>query len=258
MRGFYQWAVDNNLLPDNPARMLPYPAAGAILPRGMSLSNANKLIMGPDLDTFIGVRDLAILAVFMGCGIRLAGLVRLNQSDLLFSKYPDGRDWLVLRVVEKGARERVVPAPQETLYAIRAYLAHPEMRAIDRTLPSGDQVLFVSTHNQTVPAHEYYGEARRLSTRSVADMIEKYGRQQGVQRDQCHPHALRHLYGTELTEDDVQQHKIQVLLGHVDSKSTARYQHVAMRSLMAAVEKSNPLAKMKTPLSDLASILSKQ
>ena len=82
--------------------------------------------------------------------------------------------------------------------------------------------------------------------------MKKYGAQAGIPMDQCSPHKLRHLYGTELAEDDVQLLKMQALLGHSDPKTTNEYVHVAMRSLSQAVDKSNPLAKMRLPVSDLA------
>lgn len=254
IRGFYKWALDQWYVKENPAALLPYPTSGRRLPRPMSLENAEKLMMQPDLDEFIGVRDAAILSMFIGCGLRLSGMVALNESNLVFMNH-EGQEWLLIRVVEKGNKERVIPAPHETRLLLRAYLGHPELSKIDRSLPDGDRVLWVSMANRSVPEHEYYGENRRLSHRSIGEMIEKYGDQAGIPRSECRPHALRHLYGTELTEDNVQQNKIQVLLGHSDPKSTGIYQHVAMRSLMKEVARSNPLAKMKTPVTELTKTL---
>ncbi|MBA1333255.1 recombinase XerD, partial [Candidatus Endoriftia persephone str. Guaymas] len=168
-----------------------------------------------------------------------------------------GMERLIIRVMEKGDHQRFVPAPHETRLLIRAYLGHEELARIDRMLPDGDQVLFVSTKDMKTPPHEYYGEARRISTRSVGEMVVKYGDQAGIPRDQCHPHALRHLYGTELTEDDVQLLKIQALMGHKDPKTTKDYVHVALRTLAKAVDQANPLSKMELPVTKLARHLSK-
>lgn len=256
IKNFYAWALTQWYVKEDPAASLQQPSAGERLPKGMTLKNAETLIMQPGLAEFIDVRDTAILSVLMGCGLRVGGLVALNQEDLIFTEF-EGDEWLVLRVVEKGDKERYVPVPQETRLLIRAYLGHADLEQLNRTTKNGRQVLFVSTRNRTVPAHEYYGEALRLSEWSVHDMIVKRGKRAGLPRDQCHPHALRHLYGTELTESDVQQHKIQVLMGHSSPKSTARYQHVATRSLIAAVKDANPLSKINTPVTALAKHLSK-
>lgn len=258
VRGFYQWAFKRELISENPALSLAYPRTGRTLPKGMDLSNAEKLLMAPGLDTFLGVRDTAILAVFMGCGLRLSGVARLNQSDLIWAKDPKtDNERLVLRVREKGGHQRFLPAPDETRLLIHAYLGHPELQSIDRHLPDGDQVLFVSTNCQTVPAHEYYGEARRLAHRSIDDMMKKHGAKAGIPKNQCHPHALRHLYGTELAEEDTQLLKMQVLMGHSDPKTTKEYAHVAMRSLATVVDKANPLSKMTTPVTELSRVLSR-
>jgi len=256
VRGFYKWLHDDFEIPRNPAASIPYPEIGRKLPRGMTLTNAEKLLMAPDLDTFRGVRDSAILHLFLGCGLRLSGLINLNQSDLVFTEWDDV-EHLVLHVREKGDKERLVPAPHEARLMLRAYLGHPELRGIDRDLADGDRVLFVSTHNRTVPPHEYYGEHRRISKRSVSEMIERYAAQQGIPRDQAHPHALRHTYGTELAEDDVNILKLKALMGHANTNTTDLYNHVAMRSLFRAAAKANPLAKLHGPASEIAKRLTR-
>lgn len=256
IRRFYLWAEEQWYVAENPAAKLDYPNAGDRLPKGMTLTNAQKMIMQPGLDDFLGVRDTAILMVLAGCGLRVGGLVALNQEDLIFT-VDGGDEELYIRVIEKGDKERLVPAPDETRMILRAYLGHSDLNLRDRTIDDGRQVLFVSTKNHKVPAHEYYGEALRLSEWAIHDMMVKRGERAGIPRDQCHPHALRHLYGTELTESDVQQRKIQVLMGHRDIKSTASYQHVAMRSLAKAVKHANPLSKIHTPVTELVKQLSR-
>jgi len=251
IKGFFAWALEKGLVFEDPAARLPYPRAGRRLPKGIELRNAERLMLAPDMDTFLGVRDAAILAVFIGCGLRLSGLVRLNQSDLIWVN-DDGIERLVIRVREKGDKERFMPAPHETRLLLRAYLNHQELKPIDRKLPNGDQVLFISVNDRATPPHEYYGEARRISTRSVAEMIEKYGDQCGIPRNQCSPHKLRHLFGTELIESDVNMFKAQALMGHSDPKTTKDYIHVAMRSLAQEIDRANPLSKMDLPVTELA------
>jgi len=134
---------------------------------------------------------------------------------------------------------------------------HPDLVDIDRTLPSGDKVLFVSTKNRNCPAHEYCGNRRRLNRGAVLEMIKKYGKSQGIPNDQLHPHALRHLYGTELREDDIDLVTRQRLMGHADPKTTAIYDHLAFRKVTREVDKANPLAKIRSPAGDLIRSLKK-
>lgn len=254
VRGFYAWSTRHGHIKKDPSETLGYPKGGNRLPIPMSLQNAEKILMQPDLDTFIGVRDAAILATLMGCGPRISGLVRLNMSSLIFFQ-DDGKEHLVVKIKEKGNKERLVPAPDETRLLIRAYLGHDEIERIDRTLPDGDSVLFVGVRNRRVPDHEYHGERRRISPRSVNDMIVHYGAAAGVPRSELHPHAMRHLYGAELAEEDVDLDLRQALLGHNDPKTTQIYSHLAMRKLRKAVMQANPLRKIRTPVSDLVRVL---
>jgi integrase/recombinase XerD len=250
VREFYRWAATRGLVANNPAAAIPYPRTGRKLPRVLTLANAERLMWGPDFGTFEGVRDGAMLGLLIGCGLRVSGLVGLNQGQIL-QEVVDGRPRLVLNVIEKGNKQRRLPVPEQADLLLRLYLEHPDLKEIDRLLPSGDRVLFVSVRNRSVPEHEYRGENRRLGRGAVLAMIKKHGQVQGIPEDQLHPHALRHLYGTELREDEVDLITRQRLMGHADPKTTEIYDHLALRKVTRDVDRANPLAKMRTPASDL-------
>ena len=249
LRGFFTWACANRVAPHNPAAALPLPQAGRPLPKAMQLRDAEKLLMQPDITTLLGLRDACILILFMGCGFRLGGLLSLNESSLVWYEH-EGRDCLAIRVMEKGNRERVQPVPNEASMLLRAYLGHEELATIPRTLPNGDRVLFISTNNHTIPAADYYGARRRLHRRSVQDMISDRCDAAGVPADVAHPHALRHLFGAELQEDEIHPLVQQAVMGHASLASTEIYAHIAVRRMRKAIDQANPLAKMRGPLLD--------
>lgn len=250
VREFYRWTAACGLVANSPAAAIPHPRAGRKLPRVLTLANAEKLMWAPDFSTFEGVRDGAMLGLLIGCGLRVSGLVGLNQAQII-QEVVDGRPRLVLNVIEKGNRQRRLPVPDQADLLLRLYLEHPDLKAIDRALEDGTQVLFVSVRNRSVPEHEYRGDKRRLGRGAVLAMIKKYGQVQGIPEDQLHPHALRHLYGTELREDEVDLITRQRLMGHADPKTTEIYDHLALRKVTRDVDRANPLAKMRTPASDL-------
>lgn len=252
LKNYYLWAHRQGHAPGNPAARLEYPAAGRRLPVALTLDSAEKLLLQPDLNTFLGVRDAAIIAILIGCGVRVSGLTALNDGDLMWMRGDDAKERLVVRVTEKGKKQRLIPAPAETRLFVRAYLGHPELDQADRLLESGDKVLFISTGARHVTADKYRGEERRIRPGAVWEIIKKHGRAAGVPDAQLHPHAARHLYGTEFAESDVNQLVTQALMGHEDPKSTGIYTHLAMRRLMRAVDKASPIAKIKTPVSELA------
>ncbi|HFD81017.1 MAG TPA: recombinase XerD [Gammaproteobacteria bacterium] len=250
LKGFYRWARKKGLRPDDPAEDVPHPVAGRRLPIPLASRNAQKILREPDLDTFEGVRDCAMLMVLIGCGLRVSGLVGLNESALQLVEI-DGKEWMVIKVREKGKKERLIPAPHDVRYILHAYLGHPGLAEIDRTLPDGDRVLFVSVNNRLIPPHEYHGEARRIRARSVHEMIQKYGKRAGIPEDQLHPHAMRHLFGVELAEHGVDPLLRKALLGHERVETTEIYSHLAMRHLAQVMDRANPFNTIETPFTRL-------
>lgn len=255
VREFYKWLASTRAIAADPAAGLAYPTAGRRLPSVMTLDNAEKLMWAPDFSTFAGVRDAAILSLLLGCGLRREGVANLNDSNLVQMTETKGDRRYMLRVTEKGDKERLMPVPREVDMVLRLYLEHEDLKKVDRTLQDGDQVLFISTNNMTVPAHEYIGERRRMAPKAIWEVVRKHGAAAGIPADQLHPHALRHLYGTELLESDVDLLVRQELMGHADPKSTAIYTHLAMRKKVAEADRANPLSKIRTPVGDLLSKL---
>ncbi|MBD3609895.1 MAG: tyrosine-type recombinase/integrase, partial [Gammaproteobacteria bacterium] len=251
VRGFYGWAHESGYINTNPAEYLYYPKSGRKIPVAMSLASAERIMLQCDLDTFIGLRDAAILAVLIGCGPRVGGVCGLDVEDLHWQHDAAGMDRLVIKFKEKGDKERLVPAPIQTALYLQAYLNHEDLVKYDRSLENGHQVLFVSNNNN-VPAHERHGEHIRVAPRSVFDRIRKYGEQAGIPSNELHPHAMRHLFGTEMTEDDVNVFVQAELMGHEDTRTTQAYSQLAMRKKAEAIDKASPMRKIRTPVSGIA------
>lgn len=250
VRAFYTWARARQLTAGNASAAVNYPAHGVKLPDVITIANAEKLMWAPDFQTFKGIRDGAMLALLLGSGIRVSGLVGLDQEDLS-EQLVDGRRRLFATVREKGDRQRQVPIPPEADLQLRAYLEHRALAEIDRATRNGRRVLFVTTGNRNLPPAKYRGEKRRFTRRAVNKMLLAYGREHGIPDAQLHPHAMRHLFGTELAEGDVDIRVAQQLMGHRDIKSTGIYTHLATRKLVKEADRANPLAKMRTPTTDI-------
>ncbi|MDD4927511.1 MAG: tyrosine-type recombinase/integrase, partial [Methylotenera sp.] len=165
-REFFKWLLDQGHVSFNPAANLPYPKTGRKIPRVMTLSNAEKLMWAPDFNSFAGLRDASMLALLVGCGLRVSGLVDLNVSNVTEVDV-NNEVRLVLKVREKGDKERRIPVPVEAAMLLRLYMTHEDLKQIDRLLPNGDEVLFVSVKNRRCTIDEYRGENRRLNRRAV-------------------------------------------------------------------------------------------
>lgn len=252
VKSFYKYLATVGILKSNPAESLPSPKIGYSLPRPAQLQHAQALLMAPGIESFKGLRDTAMLSVLIGCGCRISGLVALNESDLIWGKNSKGVERLKIRFCEKGKKERLVPTPMEVGLLIRAYLGHPFWEAIEPTLPNGDRVLFINTINPTIRQPDHYGERRRIRADSFGTILRNYAKIKGIPIDAQHPHAYRHLYGTELAESDVDLLIRQALLGHSKPETTGIYNQLAMNKLFDVVDKANPLSKIKTVVTDLA------
>lgn len=253
VRGFYAWAAKRGLASSDPAVDLQHPKVARPLPEALSLANAERLMFAPDLGTFLGLRDAAMLSLLIGCGLRVTGLVELNEGNVRPVEI-SGKPRLVLKVTEKGQRERMLPIPREAEMLLRVYMEHEDLQGYDRNVTRAgrvDKVLFVNARNTRCPPEEWRGEAVRISRKSVWRTIQKHGRAVGVPDIELHPHAMRHLFGTELGEDKVDLIMRQQLLGHAAPKSTAIYDHMAVRRTAETVDTSGPLAKIKSPASEL-------
>lgn len=255
VREFYRWLQRSRRRRDNPAQYLVYPSIGRKLPNALTRRHLEAIFLEADLKTFRGIRDTAILGVLAGCGLRVSGVVRLTEEDIVLERAENGGEAAFLRVTEKGNRDRLVPMPDDAWLMLRAYLGHPELEAIERTLPDGRHVLFVNLRNRSVPAHEAFGEARRLSANGVRRMVVRYGRAAGVPREYLHPHAFRHSYGTELAEAGVDLLLRQALMGHAKADSTRIYDHMALHRLRKAAFQGNPLRHVNTPFRQLRDTL---
>lgn len=252
VRGFYKWAQRRGHVAENVAAELPRPKIGQALPSVLTLAEAERLIMAPGVDDYLALRDTCILAVLMGCGPRISGLWQMNESSLIWFQDEKDHEQLMIKFTEKGKQERIVPAPVQVALLLRAYLGHPYLDEVDRTLPNGDKVLWLSIQPGNIKAHEHYGEKRRLSRASIRDLIVRWGTVAKIDRRKLHPHALRHMYGTELAESDVSLIERQRLMGHAKPESTAIYDHTAMRKLRNTVKGASPMAKIKSPATELA------
>jgi len=254
MRKFFKWLYGRGgrRPEDNPARSLQYQTKGFALPRSMELKHIGHLFAQPDLETFAGIRDMAMLLLLTGCGLRVSELINLNQGDLSFTPDPAGGfDFLDLRIIGKGDRERVVSAPKEVGAAVRAYLGHPQLKEADRFLPSGDQVLFVNLINRAVLPDQFYGENRRLRQRSFYEILRTYGRRAKIPSEQLHPHALRHLYATHLLEKGADIYVIKEMLGHASLETTQVYLKMTSGRRREIALKKTPVSSINTPFHDL-------
>ncbi len=253
IKGFYKW-LNKRYGYNNPANAIQRPFSGLKLPKAVTINQAERILAMPDLSTFIGIRDMIILMIMIGMGMRRGEVAGLNQEDLLF----DGNQQLLITVTGKGGKQRVLPAPGEVALLLRAYLNHPELVSVDRFTTTGERVLLISTERYDIHPFDYIGENRRLRPARINEIVEKYARRAGIDVKVIHPHGFRHLFGQEMTEEGVDSLIIQSLMGHSNLDTTTLYAHISTRLKLKAIQAANPLTKIRNPISEFVKQMNKK
>lgn len=219
LRTFQRFLLEEGGEDSLPVGDLPYPRHLKPLPKVLSREEVEALLDQPMPGDAQGLRDRAILETLYGTGIRISELVSLNVEDLDL----EGGE---IRVMGKGARERVVPVGSAAAAAIDAYLAHGRPR-LART--SSQRALLLNLRGE------------RITRQGAWGVVRKYARRVGLE-ERMTPHTLRHSFATHLLENGVDLRYIQELLGHVSISTTQIYTHVSRRKLREVYMKAHPHA----------------
>jgi len=226
LKSFFRYLVRLDDLEANPAAGLRYPRKKRKLPSFLTVSEIEKLFAF-DAKDFVSSRDLAILELLYGSGIRVGELVALDVDDI---KLSEG----LVRVRGKGKKERVSPFGACAKRALKKYtqfrrdrLSHapPQKGRVRRDT----QALFLSCRNE------------RLRVRSVQRIVAKRLGSAAKEKS-VSPHVLRHSFATHLLDAGADLRAVQELLGHSSVVTTQIYTHVSLRRLKEAYSDAHPRA----------------
>jgi len=221
LRSFFRFGQREGWVANNPAKPLRNPRKPRRLPHFLSTEDIGRLLVAPSNGDPMGLRDRAILETMYSAGLRISETVGLDQSDLDFEAG-------ILRVRGKGRKERLAPIGSYAVQALRRWLA---VRRVSPREPEGPQSpVFVNKFG------------RRLTTRSVARMLQKYLRITGLD-SRTTPHSLRHSFATHLLDRGADIRSVQELLGHKSLVTTQIYTHVSTAGLREAYQRAHPRAQ---------------
>jgi integrase len=163
----------------------------------LTLREAQELLRRPDTTTKKGLRDRAILAVIVGCGLRRSEVANLRVEEI---QLRDAR-WAIIYLIGKGKRVRTVPMPSWTKQAIDEWttVAEIETGNIFRPMNKGDNITGAS-----------------LTPKAIRDVVALYA--PGLA-----PHDLRRTYAKLAHKGGAALDQIQITLGHASIATTERY-----------------------------------
>ena len=161
------------------------------------------------------VRDIAVLEVLIGTGIRISELCNIKKENMTYINNE-------IKIYGKGAKERIIPIyNKDTVAALRIY-----EKVFNKEICNSDY-FFVNKRKS------------RLSSQSVRNMIKKHCKKINIDKN-ITPHMFRHTFATMLLDDDVDIRSIQMLLGHSSIITTQIYTHVKSNKKSQIMKNKNP------------------
>ncbi len=146
-----------------------------------------------------GKRDLAIVTLLLGTGMRVSECVGIDIDDIDF-------DTNGVRIIRKGGKEMVIYFGEEVEEALKAYLSE---RYEMNPLPGNENALFLST------------QRKRIGVRAVQNLVKKYAGVTTLKK--ISPHKLRSTYGTALYRETGDIYLVADVLGHKDVNTTRKH-----------------------------------
>lgn len=225
-RGFFAWAHEAGLVEQDPSLRLATPKRGRTLPKVAPSSTLDEILArlgaaAADGDP-LALRDHAALELLYGSAVRVSELCGMDVEDL-------DLDRRTVRVLGKGARERVVPFGLPALRAIDAYCVRgrPALQA-RRAGTEATRALFLGARGGRLGQRMVYGIVAR-------ELAPELGAAVG-------PHALRHSAATHLLDGGADLRAVQEILGHASLGTTQIYTHVSSERLAASYRLAHPRA----------------
>lgn len=220
VRMFLRYLYMVGQMTEDRTNLLDSPKASHRLPRVLAYEHVEALIMAPDPDSQLYLRDKAILELLYACGLRVSELCTLNVKDVNMRIG-------FLRCLGKAKRERIIPIGQSAIQALNDYVSQLRPQLIQQANQLDQQRLFVSRRG------------RNLDRANVWRLVKRYATSAGL-TGKISPHTLRHCFASHLLQGGADLRMVQEMLGHVDVATTQIYTHVDQRRLKEIYHKYHP------------------
>ena len=211
VRSLFKYLYRHEQLPSNPASLVGTPKIHEKTIVRMDVDEIARFLDGVESGEKLTkkqqafhkaskVRDLAIMTLLLGTGLRVSECVGLDIRDVDFNH--NG-----VHIVRKGGNEAIVYFGSEVREALKDYLVE---RQEIQALPGHENALFLSL------------QKRRITVRSVENLVKKYS-ENVITMKHISPHKLRSSYGTELYNETGDIYLVADVLGHKDVNTTRRH-----------------------------------
>jgi len=215
-RSFFKFLMLDRHVRRDPTEDIHTPQKSSRLPKFLTEEEMERLLLAPDINRDVGVRDRAMLELMYAAGLRVSELCGLKVADL-------DLDGAIVTCFGKGSKQRRIPIGKSAVQWLQRYLV------VRDRLGSNNPVLFLN-------------RGRALTRQLVWSIIKTYAARAEVPH--ISPHTLRHSFGTHLMQHGADSRSVQALLGHSDISTTEIYTHITDLHMRKAYDRFHPRARV--------------
>ena len=223
IRSFFKYLMIEKIIDNNPSELLENPKTGKKLPEFLTIDEIDLMVSQINRSKSDGERNIAILEVLYGCGLRVTELIELKISEIYWKEG-------FIRIIGKGNKERLVPLGKTASKHLKIYFN--EIRVHQKIDSQFVDHVFINKNG------------RKLSRVMIFKIIKKLTEKAGIQKN-VSPHTLRHSFATHLVEGGADLRAVQEMLGHQSITTTEIYTHLDKNYLKQNILDYHPLEKSK-------------
>ena len=205
---------------ENPFDEVQSVKAEKTLPHFLQKDEINAMFQVIDKNKPLGMRDMTILELLYGSGLRVSELCSLKFKNFDFANK-------MVKVYGKGSKERYVPLSDKSIEAIHIYNEVGRVSLLKNAENKKEEIFLLNHHGGP------------LTTRGVRvilnNIIDKTS-----DTFKISPHMLRHTFATHLLDGGADLRSVQEMLGHVNMSTTQIYTHVSLEQTMKAYMEHHP------------------
>jgi tyrosine recombinase XerC len=232
LRAFYAYLRRLDEVESNPVQAISAPRLPQRLPRPLTREEVDALLAAPDPATPQGQRDRAMLELLYAGGLRVSELLALDLAQIDLGQ---GQ----VRVLGKGAKERIALLGRPAVAALQTYLADGRLKLAGNAASQRGSA--APPPHRLVPVFlNRFGQ--RLSISMFTRALSGYARAAGIEH-KVTPHMLRHSFATHLLDGGADLRSVQELLGHEQASTTQIYTQVSQTQLRETVLRAHPRAR---------------
>lgn len=220
IKSFHKFLLMEKEVDEDVTHKIARPKIEKTLPTVLSIDEVISILEVVDKSTTLGLRNMALLELIYGSGLRVSELLNIKLKDIHMQQ-----SYVI--VTGKGSKERMVPISDMAIIAIRNYL----VKARDELIKEKTDYLFINNQGKT------------LSRVGFFKVLKKLAREANLDPEKVSPHTLRHSFATHLLENGMDLRSLQNLLGHEDISTTQIYTHISQSRLKQVYNKTHPRAK---------------